>query len=338
MVLEGEQSALDVVGAALARDWIDEPAVARRAELAARAPSGHGWEPATPLSATELRELLERHHAISETLRMAVIRLDDESERLARATNRHGELSEQLAWAEARQNEAQQVIDAFDHPLRRRLHRPELDQAKLALRQAHFAIDGLTRDLAEIEGRLPALRSSLAQAQETLRERPVLEREHHDVRQRLGQDLDVRKIRVGADPPDHVVDLLGRRPTSGSGVELWDEAAARINQHRVAFDVSDYGPTLGSPMPVWERSAFATSQREAVNACDRLDRGLGRGRELEPPGLDAGDRLLRSATRFRECAEDSSAERYVNRGRCAACRRALGPHRTQGPAAMSAAQ
>ena len=286
VVLEGEQSALDVLGQALARDWIDEPAVARRAELAARAPRGHGRKSAAPLSATELRELLERNHAISETLRIAVLKVDIDGEQLARATNRHRELSEQLARAEARQHEAQQVIDAFDHPLRRRLHRAELDQAQLALRQAHFAIDRLTRDLAEIEGRLPALRSSVAQAQETLQERPVLEREHHDVRQRLGQDLDVRKDRVGADPPDHVVDLLGPRPKSGSAVGLWDEAAARIDQHRVAFDVSDYGPTLGSPMPVWERSAFATSQREAVNAWDRLDRSLARGREIEPPGLE----------------------------------------------------
>lgn len=102
----------------------------------------------------------------------------------------------------------------------------------------------------------------------------------------MGQDLEARKASIGVDPPDYVVERLGPRPKSGSAVELWDEAAARIDQHRVAFDVADVCPTLDSPLPVWERSAFATSQREAANACDRLDRSLGRGREIEPPGLE----------------------------------------------------
>ena len=286
VVLEGEQSPLDVLGAALARDWIDEPAVSRRAELAARAPSGHGREWATPLPAAELRELLERAHAISDILKTAELTVGRDGEQLARATNRRRELSEQLAETQARQHQAQQDIDALDHPLRRRLHRAELDQARLAMRQAGYATNRLTTELAEIEGRLPALRSSVAEAQETLRERSALERERQGLRQQLGRDLDARKESLGADPPDYVVDRLGRRPKSGSDVELWDEAAARIDQHRAAFDVGEIGPILGSSLPVWERSAFATSQREAVNACDRLDRGLGRAREIEPSGLE----------------------------------------------------
>jgi len=288
VVLEGEASALDVLAQALARDWIDEPAVARRAELAARGTSGDGREVATRLSGAELRELLERDHAISETLRRAPLRVDMYGEQLDRASNRHEELREQLAQTQERQHEAQQVIDAYDHPLRRRLHRSELGHAQVALRQAGFAIERQRTELAEIEGRVPELRSSLAEAQDTLRERPALERERHGIRQQLGKDLDARKDGLATDPPDYVIDRLGPRPERDSAVGLWDEAAARIDQHRSAFDLAVDGPALGSRAPVWEPSAFGTSQREAAAACERLDRSLGRGREIEPPGLELG--------------------------------------------------
>jgi conjugative relaxase-like TrwC/TraI family protein len=288
VVLEGEESALDVLAQALARDWIDEPAVARRAELAARGTSGDGREVATRLSGAELRELLERDHALSETLRRAELRVDMYGEQLDRASNRHEELLQQLAETQARQHEAQQVIDAYDHPLRRRLHRAELDHAQVALRQAGFAIERQRTELAEIEAQVPELRSSLADAQDTLRERPTLERERHGIRQQLGKDLDARKDGLATEPPDYVVERLGPRPERGSAVGLWDEAAARIDQHRSAFDLAVDGPALGSRAPAWEPSAFGTSQREAAAACERLDRSLGRGREIEPPTLELG--------------------------------------------------
>ena len=146
--------------------------------------------------------------------------MDIDGEQLARAVTRHKELSQELAEAQARQLEAQQLIDAFDHPLRRRLHRAELDRAQVAQRQAHFAIDRTTTELAEIEGRLPELRSSLGEAQETLKQRPALEQEHHGLGQRVGQDLDARKGDLGTGPPVYVVQILGPRPRGGSDVGL----------------------------------------------------------------------------------------------------------------------
>jgi chromosome segregation ATPase len=160
------------------------------------------------------------------------------SEQLDRASNRHQELLQQLAQTQERQHEAQQVIDAYDHPLRRRLHRSELDHAQVALRQAGFAIERQRTELAEIEARLPGLRSSVAEAQDTLRDRPILERERHGIRQQLGKDLDARKDGLAADPADHVIDMPGPRPERDNAAGLWDEAAARIDQHRSAFDLA----------------------------------------------------------------------------------------------------
>ena len=288
VALQGEQRAVDVLAQALARDWIDEPAVARRAELAERAQSGDGRDVGALRRPAELRELLERHHAITETLSTVLSTVGECGASLSQATSRQEQLVAHLADAQERQAKAQQVIDDYDHPLRRRLHRSDLERAQATLGRATAAIGEHTTELAEIEARLPGLCSALEEAQALWRSRPELERERQGVRQRLGRDLDARKDGLAADPPDYVVELLGPRPDRSSASALWDEAAARIDQHRTAFDVTDERSALGSSRPIWDRSAFASSQREAVGACDRFDQALGRGRAIEPPSLEIG--------------------------------------------------
>ncbi len=71
-------------------------------------------------------------------------------------------------------------------------------------------------------------------------------------------------------------------------MELWDDAAARFEQHRAAFGLDDSHDLLGPRCPRWDDSAMAMNQRTVLEACDALDRGLGRALEIEPPGLDLG--------------------------------------------------
>lgn len=104
----------------------------------------------------------------------------------------------------------------------------------------------------------------------------------------LEKDLDARTAGLANNPPSYVVGLLGPRPDRAANAQLWDVAAARIDQHREAFDISDEREILGSPCRSWDDSAFATSQRAAFTACDALDRTLGRGLAIEPPGLELG--------------------------------------------------
>jgi len=191
-----------------------------------------------------------------------------------------------LAEAEADRESARQVIDDYDHPIQRRFHRAELDHAEASLRRAENNIRECRAQVADIDETMPKLRHSIARAGETLTERPALERERHAITRRLDRDLSIRGAGLAADPPDYLVENLGPRPDRSGAVELWDEAAARIDQHRTAFGLSDDYPLLGRPSMVWHVDAFATSQRAASSACDRLDRTLGRVPEIEPRGLE----------------------------------------------------
>ncbi|MGI8807699.1 MAG: hypothetical protein ACR2KK_07640 [Acidimicrobiales bacterium] len=289
VVVEGEQTPIDVLAQALARDWIDEPAIARRAELQRGAPGGDARDRSAgmPLALSELRELLERQHAITQALSSAERRVGTYGDQIARDTARHEELVGQMVAAEARRDQALQIIDDYDHPIQRRFHRSELEQAQVILRQTERAIQGQTKELAEIDERLRGLRSSLRQAQETLRDRPALDRERHEIGRELQRDLTARKSLLGANPPERFVGWLGPRPERGSA-QRWDDAAARIDQHRTAFEITSDRSVLGSTVRSWEPSAFAASQREAIAATERLDRGIAPAHVLERPGLELG--------------------------------------------------
>jgi conjugative relaxase-like TrwC/TraI family protein len=289
VVVEAEQTAIDVLAQALARDWIDEPAIARRAELQRNAPGGDSRQPSAnvPLGSSKLRQLLERQHAITQALSSAERRVGIYGDQIARATARHEELVEQMVAAEGRRDQALQIVNDYDHPIQRRLHRAELAQAQSTLRQSERTIEAQTRELAEIDGRLPELRSSVHQAEETLRDRPALDRERHGIGRELQRDLAARKSLLGADPPEWYVGWLGPRPERGSA-ERWDDAAARIDQHRSAFEITSERSILGSIARSWEPSAFAASQREAAAATERLDRSIGRAHVLERSGLELG--------------------------------------------------
>jgi hypothetical protein len=58
-------------------------------------------------------------------------------------------------------------------------------------------------------------------------------------------------------------------------------AAARIDQHCAAFDVTTLGRSRG-----WDDTAFDASQRAASKACDSLDRTVGKVHAIEPRGLE----------------------------------------------------
>jgi hypothetical protein len=230
-----------------------------------------------------LRELLERQYATAQALTSAERRVRMDGQHIARDTARHEELVEQIVAAAARRDSAQRLIDDYDHPIQRHFHRSERDQAQVILRQDERTIEAQTKELAEIDGRLPGLRSSLHQAEETLRDRPALGRERHAIGRELQRDLGARKSLLGADPPERLVDWLGPPPERGSA-ERWDDAAAWIDQHRTAFEITSERSILGSTARSWEPSAFAASQRQAAAATERLDRSIGRAHVLERPG------------------------------------------------------
>ena len=284
VVLSGEQTARDVLAEALARSWIDRPAVARRAELAGPERHAGGDAAERPLDAGALRSLIEREHEIGHTLARAASVQRHCGEQLERDSARRAEVTERADGAEAARQRAHEVLDRYDGPLARRLHRDEIGQARGDLNQAQGALASGRAELAELDQRIVELQGRLAEAAATLRDRPALEHERHGVRRELDSDLSARSAGLGDDAPDHVLDRLGPRPQGGAAAELWDEAAARLDQHRSAFG-RDAPPDRGRSWRFEETPEMANG-RAASQACDRLDRALGRGRGIEPPGLE----------------------------------------------------
>jgi conjugative relaxase-like TrwC/TraI family protein len=287
VVVEGEEAAHDVLAQALARSWIDEPAIARRVELQRSAPDGDARPPERPLQAARVRELLEREHEIAQTLARAEFGIRMYREQLDRTIGRRAELAERLSGGEERRDRAQEVLDELDRPLVRRFHRSEIVQARGDLTQAEGTIRQSVAELAEIERHLPGIQASLDQARTTALDRPGLERERHGISRELDRDRSARAVSFADDPPRHVVDRLGPRPERSALSDIWDEAAGRLDQHTVAFDIGDSYPHLGRP-PSWEDTAIAVNGRAVAQACERLDRSLGRAPAIEPPGLELG--------------------------------------------------
>ena len=85
------------MAASLARDWIDQPAVARRAELqrrlseviSSRQPSG-----LPPLGPVVLHQLMERHRALTRSLTASEVALQTVTQQLRQAKARRAERAE----------------------------------------------------------------------------------------------------------------------------------------------------------------------------------------------------------------------------------------------------
>ena len=282
VVLSCEETARDVLAEALARSWIDRPAVARRAELAGPERRGGGDAAERPLEPGALRALIERDHEIGRTLARAASVQRHCGEQLERESARRAEVTERIAGAEAARDHAREVLDQFDGPLARRLHRDEIGRAQGALNQANGALSSGRAEVAQLDEGIGELQRSLAEARSTLGKRPALEHERNGVRRELDRDLAARAGSLTAEPPDHLLDRLGPRPAKGAAAELWDEAAARLDQHRSAFSREAVS------VPAWrfEDTPEMANGHVASKACERLDRAMGRAPAIEPPGLE----------------------------------------------------
>ncbi len=71
---------------------------------------------------------------------------------------------------------------------------------------------------------------------------------------------------LAAGAPEHLVRHLGPRPCDRADAALWEEAGARVEQHREAFGITDACQLLGR-RPQWHDGAYTANQRAG-------DRGL----------------------------------------------------------------
>jgi hypothetical protein len=239
------------------------------------------------LEPAQLRELFERDHAISGSLTLTDMEVRRSSAVLARDDSRRDQLERSIADDQWRIEEANRQVEDYDRPFKRRRHKFEIEAAHGTITSAKAATERARTELRELEARRPALERGLAEAQAAAHERPALEEQRHAIRRRLDVDMKARSMQVSADPPSYLMDRLGPWPDHGAAATLWDETAARIEQHRTAFGITDTRNLLGR-RPGLGEGAYATSHRVADEACQRLDRALDRSAAIEPPHPSLG--------------------------------------------------
>jgi conjugative relaxase-like TrwC/TraI family protein len=282
VVLEGEQTTRDALGQALSRSWIDQPALARRATLQADHQEAQGEERVTdvPLGPERLRELLERQETITRSLTWTDLELRRFTNKLDRIDHHREQLERSIRDGQRRLDHAQRDLAQHDRLLRRRRHRLDIDMARNIVRNTPTAIEQHRNELRELQARRPAVQRQLNRVEAAALQRPDLDSERRGLRHELEADVKARSTRASIDPPAYVTARLGPRPGHGAAAALWDETAARIDQHRAAFGITDARHALG-PEPGWHDGAYGTSHRAVTEACQRLDRSLGRDVGIE---------------------------------------------------------
>ena len=283
IVTTGEQTALDVFAEAIGRSWIDQPAHARQAELTGLNPHRPGT-----LAPATLRALLDQQAQLTATLD----RLNDDLDTLPadyRRTRTQLDRAEaDLAAVAERLQCAFDTVARFDKPLRRRGNEAKIADAKQAIdRLPHKMRDhaASARDLSE---RLDKTDQHLSRVEKRGQRKPALEAQLHTVTSRLDDDRTIRARQIHRIPPRRITDQLGPRPTSRQHAERWDVAAARLDQHQSAYEVTTgITATKHAKLP-----GFQHSRALAKGDQHRLDQGIAlerqQARQREGPVLRIG--------------------------------------------------
>ncbi len=285
VVTRGEQTAVDVLGESLARDWIDRPAVAIRTELRQPTAGGEGMRAgADVLAARKVRELFARAAQLERALDDALTGVDSARREIANVAHERARLVDTIKNNETRLTAARKAIADYDRPLQRRRHRSELDAAHRNVSSMPDAIESTTARLGVLERREREAVAALNHAKAAATTRPELVAEQTLVRYELDQDAALRAQRLATDPPSYLLDHLGPMPADHATVPRWLDAAGRIAQHYAAFDA----PSNSLLDRHWAASgdpAQEASHRAAIQAMDDLDHGLrwsrGLARELD---------------------------------------------------------
>lgn len=277
VVLNDDRTAAEVVVEAVARTWIDQPATALRLDRPARPAGDSGRAPAhrppraavatsAPLSERELRALVGRAAAHRAAASRLSWRLRDHDQALSHLAERNEELHDQIRHARGRLAEATRTLAERDRPLRRRHHRAEITNAKRELESLPGWIDDLERELDELPGDIEAARRARAQ---TVRLGEAMGRgEPERVEQALDDDARARGLAAAEQPTPLLVAHLGPVPNDPTARGRWIEAAGRVAQHHILWDLPD--DALIGPSPPVEEHGYEITYYAARTALTEL--------------------------------------------------------------------
>jgi conjugative relaxase-like TrwC/TraI family protein len=188
----------------------------------------------------------------------------------ARALRLENQLDEHRQLAEQKTARARELAEQTKTVgWRQRSERQRLLEAAAELRDQ---VDHHQADLERIELELARLSATerhpdqwLARHAQTVADGLAAGVEHE---QRSQADIDRQAARAALDPPPHVRDLLGERPTSGpTATQAWQRLAVALERHRLQYriNVAKDGPLGPSPADPTVRASVAyRSDRERL--------------------------------------------------------------------------
>jgi hypothetical protein len=230
VVTTGEQTAANVLAHCIATDWIDRPALARRAEL-------RGEEIHRPglLDPDILREAIEERHALRRTLDQARATIRAADVTIADARSAVAASRAQLADNIDELTAATEVLDRYDRPLHRRRHAAEIARAQRTVVSLPGAIDQSRAALRVDELHLDDVSERVTEARTVVAGADRYEAAIAGLDDTLNADLAVRVRVVRTERPRVVTELIGDRPLASPAAEVWDEAAGSLAQSAAAF-------------------------------------------------------------------------------------------------------
>ena len=237
VVTTGEQTAADVLAHCITTDWIDRPALARRAELRGEPIHRPGL-----LDADRLREAIEERHALRTTLDQARATIRAADVTIADAKSAVSASRAQLAECIEALTSAADILDRYDRPLHRRRHAPEIARAQRAVESVPGAIEQSRTAVRVDELHLDEVSERITEARAVVANADRYEAAIAGLDDTLNADLRVRARVARTERPTVVIELIGERPLAGPAAESWDEAAgslARRGRLRRRPDVDD---------------------------------------------------------------------------------------------------
>ncbi len=235
IVTNGQDTAVEIFANSIANNWIDRPAVARQAELAAPTPDIEPQHRPGTLPGHQLRQLFDQRAAITETLTQLDHDLKELSGDYNRTLQQRKQPDAQATRLDAELQTAHQLLDDRDRPLRRRGHETQIAKAKRIVEQHPGQIESARAEHAQLTDRLGHLDRKLTCAEKLNERRPQMNTQLDDLDKRLLDDRRNRSRGAAIDQPSHVVDRLGARPDNAKTRHAWDIAAGTLDQHQTAY-------------------------------------------------------------------------------------------------------
>jgi len=284
IITSGEDTALDVFADAIGRSWIDQPALARQAELA-----GHNRHRPGTLAGPDLRTLLDQQAQLTATLDQLRTDLEDLPLQYQWAREDRDQARKEVDVSAARLQTAHDTIAQRDRPFRRKGHEVQIRNANRAIESLPGDIQILTTSIESLTGRIQDIDQRLHRAEQLDQRRPDMETQLTDIDARLGDDRLVRTRQIRRDPPARITDSLGIRPPGGESSRAWDDATGRIDQHQTAYDITEgLGPKKCRKLPNGFLFSRALADGDRRNFDQAITRQRQRAHEIEGPALRIG--------------------------------------------------